>query len=118
MIPARPSLAGALGRRWQTPTMPKPPKRPRDPMQLAKLIGDVATGQVPSDSPKQPDTRATEARRKGRLKGGKARASKPRYSKELFRALAPLGKWWTSQCTATAAKDEEFQRLAAGCCVR
>ena len=28
-------------------------------------------------------------------------------------ALAPLGKWWTSQCTATAAKDEEFQRLAA-----
>ena len=41
----------------------------------------------------------------------------PRYSKELFRALAPLGKWWTSQCTATAAKDEEFQRLAAasGC---
>jgi radical SAM superfamily enzyme YgiQ (UPF0313 family) len=41
----------------------------------------------------------------------------PRYSKELFRALAPLRKWWTSQCTATAAKDEEFQRLAAtsGC---
>jgi radical SAM superfamily enzyme YgiQ (UPF0313 family) len=41
----------------------------------------------------------------------------PRYSKELFRALAPLGKWWTSQCTAAAAKDEEFQRLAAasGC---
>src|SRR5207247_10507141 len=41
----------------------------------------------------------------------------PRYSQELFRALAPLGKWWTSQCTATAAKDEEFQRLAAssGC---
>ena len=24
----------------------------------------------------------------------------PRYSKELFPALAPLGKWWTSQCTA------------------
>ena len=41
----------------------------------------------------------------------------PRYSKELFRALAPLGRWWTSQCTATAARDQEFQRLAAasGC---
>lgn len=41
----------------------------------------------------------------------------PRYAKALFRALAPLGKWWTSQCTATAAKDEELQRLAAasGC---
>jgi radical SAM superfamily enzyme YgiQ (UPF0313 family) len=41
----------------------------------------------------------------------------PRYAKALFRALAPLGKWWTSQCTAAAAKDAEFQRLAAasGC---
>jgi radical SAM superfamily enzyme YgiQ (UPF0313 family) len=41
----------------------------------------------------------------------------PRYSKALFRALAPLGKWWTSQCTAVAARDEEFLRLAAasGC---
>ncbi|HKB07030.1 MAG TPA: radical SAM protein [Candidatus Polarisedimenticolia bacterium] len=41
----------------------------------------------------------------------------PRYSKALFRALAPLGKWWTSQCTAAAARDEEFQGLAAasGC---
>jgi len=41
----------------------------------------------------------------------------PRYSKELFRALTPLGKWWTSQCTANAARDEEFVELAArsGC---
>jgi radical SAM superfamily enzyme YgiQ (UPF0313 family) len=41
----------------------------------------------------------------------------PRYAKELFRALQPLGKWWTSQCTAAAARDEELQRLAAasGC---
>jgi radical SAM superfamily enzyme YgiQ (UPF0313 family) len=41
----------------------------------------------------------------------------PRYAKELFRALTPLGKWWTSQCTANAARDEEFVELAArsGC---
>jgi radical SAM superfamily enzyme YgiQ (UPF0313 family) len=41
----------------------------------------------------------------------------PRYAKELFRALAPLKKWWTSQCTANAARDEELVALAArsGC---
>ncbi len=41
----------------------------------------------------------------------------PRYAKELFRALAPLGKWWTSQCTANAARDEQLVELAArsGC---
>ena len=40
-----------------------------------------------------------------------------RYAKELFRALTPLRKWWTSQCTANAARDEEFIELAArsGC---
>jgi radical SAM superfamily enzyme YgiQ (UPF0313 family) len=40
-----------------------------------------------------------------------------RYAKELFRALVPLKKWWTSQCTANAARDEEFVELAArsGC---
>ncbi len=41
----------------------------------------------------------------------------PRHAKELFRALTPLGKWWTSQCTANAARDEELVELAArsGC---
>jgi radical SAM superfamily enzyme YgiQ (UPF0313 family) len=41
----------------------------------------------------------------------------PRYAKELFQALTPLGKWWTSQCTANAARDEELIALAArsGC---
>lgn len=41
----------------------------------------------------------------------------PRYAKDLFRALTPLKKWWTSQCTANAARDEEFIELAArsGC---
>lgn len=55
--------------------MPKRPKRPRDPMQLAKLIGDIAVGEA-QDQPTLEETPATEARRKGGLKGGKARAKK------------------------------------------
>ena len=54
--------------------MAKHPKRPRDPNQLAKLIVDMTIGDVPSDSPKGPDSAAIQARRKGGVKGGKARA--------------------------------------------
>jgi len=43
-------------------------------MQLAKLIGDMATGETPRDQKPQPETPAMEARRKGGRKGGKARA--------------------------------------------
>lgn len=51
-------------------------KRPRDPLSLAKLIGDIATGQVED---KVEDTRNPAAVALGRLggqKGGKARAAK------------------------------------------
>jgi hypothetical protein len=47
--------------------------RPRDPIQLAKLIGDIATGETKdtvSDKKRNPRGRA------GGLKGGKARAAK------------------------------------------
>ena len=39
------------------------------------------------------------------------------YAKELFAAIAPLKRWWTSQCTADVAFDDEFMSLAArsGC---
>jgi radical SAM superfamily enzyme YgiQ (UPF0313 family) len=39
------------------------------------------------------------------------------YAKALFRALAPHGKWWSSQASIYAAKDDEFLELAArsGC---
>jgi hypothetical protein len=56
--------------------MAKHPKRPRDPNVLAKLIVDMATGEVPRDLEPKPETPLTEARRKGGLKGGKARAKK------------------------------------------
>jgi radical SAM superfamily enzyme YgiQ (UPF0313 family) len=41
----------------------------------------------------------------------------PPYAKALFRALAPLKKWWTSQATMASVQDDEFLRLAAesGC---
>ena len=39
------------------------------------------------------------------------------YAKELFVAIAPYKRWWTSQCTADVAFDDEFMTLAArsGC---
>src|SRR5436190_3490379 len=39
------------------------------------------------------------------------------YVKELFAAIAPLKRWWTSQCMADVAFDDEFLSLAArsGC---
>lgn len=39
------------------------------------------------------------------------------YAKELFRAIAPYKRWWTSQATADVALDDEFMELAAqsGC---
>ena len=39
------------------------------------------------------------------------------YAKELFRALAPYRKWWSSQASIHAADDDSFLELAArsGC---
>ena len=53
------------------------PKRPRDTNQLAKLIADIATGEVTetkTDDGKDPA--AVALGRKGGLKGGDARAKK------------------------------------------
>ena len=52
-------------------------KRPRDPNQRAKLIVDIATGEVeekPEDEGKNPH--AVALGRMGGLKGGRARAKK------------------------------------------
>jgi radical SAM superfamily enzyme YgiQ (UPF0313 family) len=39
------------------------------------------------------------------------------YAKELFRAIAPYKKWWTSQASIRAGEDDEFLELAykSGC---
>ncbi len=73
------------------------PKRPRDPNQLAKLILDMTTGEAANDSPKAPESPATAARRKGGVKGGKARAKKLGARKR--RAIAKKGakvRWYQS----------------------
>jgi hypothetical protein len=56
--------------------MPHRPRRPRDPLQLAKLIGDMSTGQPPRDSASDDgkNPAAVALGRLGGLKGGKARA--------------------------------------------
>ena len=55
-------------------------KRPRDPIQLAKLIGDIATGQVKDRIPEPPrDGKNPAAIALGKLgasKGGNARAKR------------------------------------------
>jgi hypothetical protein len=53
--------------------------RPRDPVQLGKLLGDILTGQVEDQAPARPidqskDQAAVSLGRKGGLKGGRARA--------------------------------------------
>jgi hypothetical protein len=53
-----------------------PPKRPRDPNQLAKSIIDIATGEKPDRDPDDgKDPAAVALGRKGGLKGGAARAA-------------------------------------------
>lgn len=50
--------------------------RPRDPLQLGKLIVDTATGQVGDAVDDGKDAGASALGRRGGLKGGKARAKK------------------------------------------
>lgn len=57
-------------------------KRPRDPVSLAKLIGDIATGQVSDEVEDKRDPAAVEMGQKG----GAARAA--RLSKERRQEIA------------------------------
>lgn len=53
------------------------PKRPRDVSQRAKLIVDIATGQVEDENPDEgKNPHAVALGRLGGIKGGKARAAK------------------------------------------
>ena len=65
-------------------------KRPSDPIALAKLIGDIATGQVIDRVDDTRDAAAVERGRRGGLKGGAARATKlaPDERKAIARRAA------------------------------
>lgn len=76
--------------------MPDRSRRPRDPNQLAKLIVDIATGEVedmPEDTGK--NAAAVELGRKGGLKGGKARASKLTASQRSAAAKRAAQARWS-----------------------
>jgi len=81
-------------------------KRPRDPAQLAKLIVDIATGEVEDREPepegerKAKDPAAVSLGRRGGLKGGKARseALTPSRRSEIARA-AVNARWKKSAPT-------------------
>jgi len=56
--------------------MTKRLNRPRDPVQLAKLVLDIATGEVEDVKKDGKNPYAVARGEKGGLKGGKARAEK------------------------------------------
>jgi len=75
--------------------MTKPPKRPRDANQLARMIVDLATGEREDEKP-EPLTPAREFARSGGLKGGAARrdALTPERRVEIARKAAAK-RWGT-----------------------
>jgi hypothetical protein len=72
-------------------------KRPRDPIQLGKLIVDIATGQVEDHEDDGKDHAAVSLGRRGGLKGGKARAEKmtPRQRSDSAKKAA-AARWKNS----------------------
>jgi hypothetical protein len=76
-------------------------KRPRDPAQLAKLMIDIASGQVEDGEPTAPlegkDAAAVSLGRRGGLKGGPARAAKiPAEKRAEIARKAAKARWHKS----------------------
>ena len=75
------------------------PKRPRDVSQHAKLIVDIATGQVEDENPDEgKNPHAVALGRLGGKKGGKARAAKltPTRRSEIA-SIAAAARWKKSR---------------------
>jgi hypothetical protein len=69
-------------------------KRPRDPVQLAKLIGDIATAQLDDKIEDGKNSAAVELGRMGGLKGGKSRAkSLSAEERSRLAKQAALARW-------------------------
>jgi hypothetical protein len=76
--------------------------RPRDPVQLGKLIGDILTGQVEDRAPDRPDDpnkdqAAVALGRKGGLKGGRARADSLTPAERKKIAQDAANKRWSKK---------------------
>jgi hypothetical protein len=76
--------------------MPKHPKRPRDPAQLAKLVIDIATGEARDPVP-DAVTPAQEFARQGGLKGGAVRAERLSAQRRQEIARAAAEKRWSKK---------------------
>jgi len=73
-------------------------KRPRDPLQLAKLITDIATGDVEDKTDDGKNAAAAELGRKGGKKGGAARwASLSPEQRSEAASLAAQARWRKKQ---------------------
>lgn len=70
---------------------------PRDPMQRAKMVIDLATGETDAEPERVKDPLAVELGRRGGLIGGKARAAKltPGRRSEIARQAA--AKRWANR---------------------
>jgi len=71
--------------------------RPRDPIQLGKLMVDIATGQVPDAVDDGKDAGASEMGRKGGLKGGAARAAALTPERRVEIASNAASKRWSNK---------------------
>lgn len=70
-------------------------KRPRDPVQLARLVFDIAIGEVEDKAPDDgKNPAAVEFARSGGLKGGRARAAKLSSERRREIAQAAARKRW------------------------
>lgn len=73
--------------------MPKHPKRPRDPAQLAKFVIDLATGSA-QDAVESDKGPMSALGRAGGLRGGRARADKlPKERRAEIARQAAAARW-------------------------
>jgi hypothetical protein len=79
----------------------KPPKRPRDPNQLAKLIVDLATGE--KADPK--DTLPTQAQKSGE-RGGAARANNLTSEQRISIARKAAKDRWGAKSPVRVPKEQ------------
>lgn len=72
----------------------KPPKRPRDPNQLAKMIVDISTGQVEDREPTPEERGVDPAASAMGKKGGPARAASMTAERRAEIAKKAADKRW------------------------